>query len=34
MMPEHVRNRILAQLSQDRVPLRLIERLEAGARGG
>ncbi len=36
MMPEPVRTRILAQLEQDRVPARLVERLEQGRgpRGG
>ena len=33
-MPEAVRSRILAQLSQDAVPLNLLERLEAAPRGG
>ena len=30
MMPEGVRTRILAQLEQEQVPARLIERLEQG----
>jgi multidrug efflux pump subunit AcrA (membrane-fusion protein) len=34
MMPEAVRTRILAQLEQERVPAQLLERLEAGGRGG
>lgn len=34
MLPEAVRTRILAQLEQDRVPAQLLERLEAGGRGG
>lgn len=33
-MPEAVRSRILAQLSQDSVPARLLERLESTSRGG
>lgn len=33
-MPDAVRTRILAQLEQDRVPARLLERLESGGRGG
>ncbi|MEZ5752255.1 MAG: hypothetical protein R3D60_09920 [Paracoccaceae bacterium] len=32
-MPENVRTRILAQLEQEQVPARLLERLEQG-RGG
>lgn len=34
MMPDAVRSRLLAQLSQERVPAQLLERLEAGGRGG
>lgn len=34
MMPEAVRSRILAQLGQEQVPARLLERLESGGRGG
>ena len=34
MMPDQVRTRILAQLSQDQVPARLLERLQQGRRGG
>ena len=33
-MPEPVRSRILAQLQEDQVPARLLERLENGAQGG
>ena len=33
-MPDAVRTRILAQLEQDQVPAQLLERLEAGGRGG
>lgn len=33
-MPEPVRSRIVAQLQQDQVPARLIERLENGTQGG
>lgn len=33
-MPEQVRTRILAQLEQDQVPARLLERLESGPQGG
>jgi multidrug efflux pump subunit AcrA (membrane-fusion protein) len=33
-LPEQVRTRILAQLEQDQVPAQLLDRLEAGQRGG
>lgn len=33
-LPDAVRSRILAQLAQERVPARLLERLETGGRGG